>query len=67
MENDFFGAGMGTSGLVGQLRTYAVMGNDGVLGIILFHFVLPAIITLVIAEYMRKKEWIRYGDMKINQ
>lgn len=66
MENDFLGAGMGTSGLVGQLRTYAVMGNEGILGIILLHIILPAIITLAISEFMRKKGWIKFGDMKIS-
>jgi uncharacterized protein len=74
MENNSIGAGMGTSGLVGQFGTFARMvteqGNpaSGVLiKIILLHFILPAIITLVIAEYMRKKEWIKFGDMKLNQ
>lgn len=66
MENDFLGAGMGTAGLVGQLRTYAVMGKESVLGIVLLHFILPAIITWLIAEFMSKKGWIQYGDMKIN-
>lgn len=37
---------MGTSGLVRQLRTYAIMGSKGVLGIILLHLILPVTITL---------------------
>jgi len=65
MENDFLGAGMGTAGLVGQLRTLAVMGNEGIPGILLLHFILPAILTLIISEYMRKKGWIKFGDMTL--
>lgn len=65
MENNKVGAGMGTSGLVGQFGTLEVMGNEGVLGIIILHFILPAVISLVISEYMRKKGLIKFGDMKI--
>ena len=28
--------------------------------------VLPALLTLLFSEYMRKKKWIRYGDMKLD-
>ncbi|WP_425449457.1 PTS transporter subunit IIC [Dethiothermospora halolimnae] len=66
MKNNSMGAGMGTSGLVGQFGTIEVMGNEAILGIILLHFVLPAIITLMISEYMRKLGYIQYGDMKLN-
>ncbi|MTI70108.1 MAG: PTS sugar transporter subunit IIC [Firmicutes bacterium] len=65
MENNKLGAGMGTSGLVGQFGTLEVMGNEGLLGIILLHFILPAILTFLISEYMRNKGWIKYGDMKL--
>ncbi len=68
MENVPAGAGMGTSGLVGQVGTVEAMGaSAGVffkIGIL--HFVLPAVLTLIIAEYMRKKEWIKFGDMKLD-
>jgi predicted membrane protein, putative toxin regulator len=33
--------------------------------IIVIQFVLPAVITLGISEFMRKKGWIRQGDMKL--
>ncbi|MBF8982270.1 PTS sugar transporter subunit IIC [Lutibacter sp. B2] len=71
MENNSIGAGMGTSGLVGQFGTIAVMSKTQpmtlVLGkIILLHFILPAVLTLIISEYMRKKGWIKPGDMRIN-
>ena len=66
MKADKIGAGMGTSGLVGQFSTYEVMGSSGLLGIVLLHFIFPAIITLLISEFMRKKGWIKKGDMKLN-
>ncbi|KNF07012.1 putative phosphotransferase system, EIIC component [Gottschalkia purinilytica] len=66
MEGNKIGSGMGTSGLVGQFSTIEVMGSRGIFGIILLHFVLPATITFLISEYMRKKKWIKYGDMKLN-
>ena len=34
--------------------------------ILLMHFVLPAVVTLGISEFMRKKGWIRKGDMKLD-
>jgi len=34
--------------------------------IILMYFVLPAVISLAVSEYMRKKGWIKYGDMKLD-
>lgn len=65
MEGTKVGAGMGTSGLVGQFSTIDAMGSKGIPGIILLHFILPAVITLIISEFMRKKGWIKYGDMKL--
>lgn len=66
------GAGMGTSGLVGQITTYQTMTADGVSGmlvlieIIIMHVLAPAAITLAISELMRKKGWIKEGDMKLD-
>jgi uncharacterized protein len=61
------GAGMGTSGLVGQISTLSVMGytQDVYVKIILLHFVIPAILSLLISEYMRKKGHIKLGDMQL--
>ncbi len=69
MENIPAGAGMGTSGLVGQFGTIDAMGSGGtvVTGILLLHFLLPAALSLAIAEYMRGKKWIKFGDMKLEQ
>lgn len=68
MSNIPSGAGMGTSGLVGQVGTINAMGSAPSvwLGIALLHFVLPAVLTLVIAAFMRKKGWIKDGDLKLN-
>lgn len=70
MTNNATGSGMGTAGLVGQIMTYQTMAPERgalvTLGLIgLLHFILPAIITLVISEFMRHKGWIKEGDMKL--
>lgn len=68
MENVPAGAGMGTSGLVGQFGTLEVMGVSSAvfLKMALLHVILPAILTLLISELMRKKGWIKFGDMKLD-
>ena len=63
MKADSVGAGMGTSGLVGQFSTYSVMGNEAFIGIALLHFILPAVLSYVIAMYMRKKGYIKENDL----
>ncbi|RSL32908.1 PTS sugar transporter subunit IIC [Salibacterium salarium] len=69
MENNASGAGMGTSGLVGQIMTFSVMGfHLQILFImLLIHVAGPAVISLSLSEWMRKKKWIKLGDMKIDQ
>ncbi|WP_122640842.1 PTS transporter subunit IIC [Romboutsia sp. Marseille-P6047] len=68
MENIPIGSGMGTSGFVGQFGTLNAMDNSisTWIGIILLHFVLPAVITFIISEFMRKKGFINYGDLKLD-
>ncbi|MGL4792074.1 MAG: PTS sugar transporter subunit IIC, partial [Anaerotignaceae bacterium] len=71
MENNPAGGGMGTSGLVGQIMTWQTMAGtrgSGVLlvQILLLHFILPAVLTFAISEYMRKKGYIKDGDMKLD-
>lgn len=67
MVNNAAGAGMGTSGLVGQLMTLTVMGfhPSVFLAIALLHIVGPAVISLVVSEWMRKKGYIQFGDLTI--
>lgn len=68
MHNIPSGAGMGTSGLVGQVGTINAMGNSAQvwLSIGLLHFILPALLTLLVAAWCRKKGWIKEGDLKLN-
>ena len=33
--------------------------------ILLIQIVLPAVVTLSVSEIMRKKDWIKMGDMKL--
>lgn len=72
MKCNAVGGGMGTSGLVGPINTFSVMAEAGVptlaiLGeIVLLQFILPAILCFVISEFMRKKGWIKFGEMKLD-
>jgi uncharacterized membrane protein len=71
MHNNPLGSGMGTSGLVGPITTWITMKettSPGVLlGLILFlYFILPALIALVVSEFMRKSGWIKPGQMKLD-
>ncbi len=60
------GGGMGTSGFVGVFDLFNyTSGALGIIGIILLMIVLPAVLNLIISEFMRKKGWIKYGDMKL--
>ncbi|MBC5649285.1 PTS transporter subunit IIC [Christensenella tenuis] len=70
MTNTPTGAGMGTSGLVGQFGAWAAMSPTTpapmlIFEIILVHFVLPAVITLVFAALLRRAGWIRPQDLKL--
>jgi uncharacterized membrane protein len=66
MENIPTGAGMGTSGLVGQIGTIAAMGTGVWPKILLLHFILPALLTYVIAIPLRQLGWIEDGDLKLD-
>ena len=71
MTNNAAGSGMGTAGLVGQIMTYQTMvGAEGatmvLIKIALMHFILPAILVILISEFMRKKGYIQFGDMKLD-
>ena len=56
---------MGTSGLVGIFDLFKYTGLDflGVFGIVLLMVILPIVLNLSISEFMRKKGWIKFGDM----
>ena len=71
MTNSPVGAGMGTSGLVGPLATYATMnasaGFDSILALKIFilHFVAPAVIALLIHFVMKRLGMVKDGYMKL--
>ena len=69
--NNPTGAGMGTSGLVGPIMTYQTMaaGEEPMLvlmKILVFQVLLPAVISYIIYAAMKKKGFIRKGDMKLD-
>lgn len=65
------GSGMGSAGFVGQIAAYGAMLETGMsskvalIQILLMHFILPAVVTLIFSEGMRKAGWIKEGDMKL--
>lgn len=65
------GSGMGSAGFVGQIAAYGAMLETGMsskvalIQIIIMHFILPAVVTLIFSEGMRKAGWIKEGDMKL--
>ena len=65
------GSGMGSAGFVGQIAAFGAMTEAGMstwmalLQIAIMHFILPALLTLGVSEFMRKKGWIREGDMEL--
>ena len=61
------GGGMGTSGLVGVFDLFNyTSGALGIIGIFLLMIILPAVLNFIISEFMRKKGWIKDGDMKLD-
>lgn len=71
MQCNATGSGMGSAGFVGQIMTWQTMiAYDSaavvMIKIILLQFVLPAAISLIISEFMRKKGLIQFGDMKLD-
>lgn len=65
------GSGMGSAGFVGQIAAFGAMTEAGMaswqalLQIAVMHFILPALLTLGISEFMRKQGWIKEGDMAL--
>ena len=61
-------AGMGTCGLVGPLGILSATEEKTAtfyIGLILVCFVLPAILSLIFSEILRKIGWIKENDMKL--
>ena len=71
MENSPLGAGMGTSGLVGQIATLSEMAphsdlSSTLLAIALLHFILPGLISYITYKILYKYQLIKDSDMKID-
>ncbi|GGB02859.1 PTS sugar transporter subunit IIC [Macrococcus hajekii] len=67
MQNVAAGAGMGTSGFVGQIMTIRTMGAsvETWLQILIFHFILPAVISYIVYRLMKNAHIIKPGDQQI--
>ena len=71
-------SGMGTCGLVGQIGVYTGWVSDVAngtkaaitafdwTGLLLICFILPAVLTPLIAMPLRKKGWIKENDLKLD-
>lgn len=71
-------SGMGTCGLVGQIGVYTGWVNDVAsgakeaitafdwIGLALICFVLPAILSVIFCEILRKIGWIKENDLKLD-
>lgn len=71
-------SGMGTCGLVGQIGLYTGWVNDIAagtkasvtafdwIGLVLICFVLPAVLTWVFGQILRKIGWIKENDLKLD-
>ncbi|MGN0487160.1 MAG: PTS transporter subunit IIC [Acutalibacteraceae bacterium] len=72
MTNTPTGAGMGTSGLVGQFGAYSAMSESfgsvkSLLLIILMHFVAPAVLSLLIHLLLKKLKIVNDEYLKLDQ
>lgn len=69
MENGVgVASGMGTCGLVGPIGVMASEGFGSAkswIGMLLVCFILPAVLTPLVAYPMRKLGWIKDGDLKL--
>ena len=68
MTNNAAGAGMGTSGLVGQIMTLTDMGFSGgvLFKILIVQIILPALFAYLTYEVMRRAGIIKDGDLKLD-
>lgn len=68
MTNVPAGAGMGTSGLVGQIGTFTSMGFTVpvLLEVLLLHVLLPAALSILFDQILKKAGKIKVGDYKLD-
>ena len=65
------GSGMGTAGLVGVIETFTAMSANQHWALVLLQIIgidilAPALLCWLISELMRKKGWIKFGDLKLD-
>ena len=51
---------------VAVVQHHGLSRRDGTLGLVLISFVLPAVLTWLIAIPLRKWGWIKDGDLKLD-
>lgn len=71
MQNSSLGSGLGTMGLAGQITTWETMitvesPQIVFFKILLLHFILPGVLTLFIANGMRRLNFIKSQDMLLS-
>ena len=67
MTNNAAGAGMGTSGLVGQIMTFTDMGfhMSVLIKVLAVQIALPAVLSIIFYAMLQKTGKIKDGDMKL--
>ena len=65
------GAGMGSSGLVGQIGTFAAMNGSEpwsttLLKVVGLQFILPMLLVWLLHYFFLKKGWYTNDDLKLN-
>ena len=78
MNGSRVSSGMGTCGFVGQIGVYTGWVNDGAsgtkaaitavdwIGLVLICFVLPAVLSWIFCQVLRKWGWIGENDLKLD-
>ena len=68
MTNNAMGAGMGTSGLVGQIGTFTDMGFSVtvLLEVLLLQIALPVVLSIIFDRLLKKAGKIKVGDYKLD-
>ena len=67
MQNNSIGAGMGTSGLVGQFSAFAVMDVNvvNIVTVVMMHFILPMVLTYIFHMITIKLGWVKDEYLKL--
>ena len=71
MTSNSTGSGMGTAGLIGPIMSFQTMSASmpvatALIYNITMYFVLPAVISVTVSEFMRRHKLIAYGDMALD-